>query len=74
MGIANEDLSTGTQNTLAEHWDGTSWVIQPTLPPGGSNALSLIHIFKAHILEQLGSAQQRFAVIRAGSGPAGEPV
>jgi hypothetical protein len=29
---------------------------------------------KAHILEQLGSAQQRFAVIRAGSGPAGEPV
>ena len=28
---------------------------------------------KAHILEQLGSAQQRFAVIRAASGPAGEP-
>jgi hypothetical protein len=28
---------------------------------------------KAHILEQLGSAQQRFAVIRAGSGPADEP-
>jgi hypothetical protein len=40
VGIANEDLSTGTQNTLAEHWDGTSWVIQPTLPPGGSNAFT----------------------------------
>jgi HD domain len=29
---------------------------------------------KTHIAEQLGSARQRFAVIMAGSGPAGEPA
>jgi hypothetical protein len=40
VGIANEDPSTGAVSTLAEHWDGTAWTIQPTPPPVGGSVLA----------------------------------
>jgi hypothetical protein len=40
VGIANEDPSTGAVSTLAEHWDGVAWTIQPTPPPVGGSVLS----------------------------------
>jgi len=65
VGIANEDPSTGAENTLAEHWDGTSWVIQPTLPPGPSDATTSLSGV---------SCTSRKACIAVGENPAVGPM